>query len=268
MTALRDVSVTFHRLSGAVQALRDVTLTLPEEGIVGLLGRNGAGKSTLMRVLSGNELRHTGTVDVARPVMYAGDRWPHAYDQTLQSLMGHLARVHPAFDAVRAAELLAMFKVDPRQFSLSRGQVSAGLVSLALASRAPVTLLDEPTLGMDAPSRALLARAIVEEQAEQPRCIVLSTHLIDESADLFERVLVLHHGRLRVDADAEELLSVHVRVEGAAADIEALPTVGPIERLGNHATAIVRRDDAPAHLRTRPVRLQELATVLTEGALP
>lgn len=266
MTALRDVSVTFHKFRGAVQALRDVTVTLPDEGIVGLLGRNGAGKSTLMRVLSGNEPRHTGTVDVARPVMYAGDRWPHAYDQTLSSLMRHLARVHPAFDTGRALELLAAFGVNPKRFSLSRGQVSAGLASIALASRAPVTLLDEPTLGLDAPSRALLAQAIVEEQAERPRCIVLSTHLIDESADLFERVLVLHDGRLKVDADAEELLSVHARVEGPAADIDALPTVGPIERLGNHATAIVRRDDAPAQLRARPVRLQELATVLTEGA--
>lgn len=266
MTALRDVSVAYRRLGGAVQALAGVTVDLPEEGIVGLLGRNGAGKTTLLRVLCGYEPRFTGSVDVARPVMYAGDRWPHGYDQSMRSLMGHLARVHPRYDKPRALELLAAFGVEPGQRSLSRGQLSAGLASLALASRAPVTLLDEPTLGMDAPSRALLAKAVVEEQAEHPRLIVLSTHLIDESADLFERVLVLHQGQLVVDDDAEELRAAHVRVQGPAADLEGLPVVGPIERLGNLATGIVRRDDAPSHLRAVPVGLQELASVLTEGA--
>jgi len=266
MTSLRDLSVAYRKFGGSVQALTGVTVDLPGEGIVGLLGRNGAGKTTLLRVLCGHESRYTGTVDVARPAMYAGDRWPHGYDQSLRSLMGHLARVHPAYDKPRALELLEAFGVDPGQRSLSRGQLSAGLASLALASRARVTLLDEPTLGLDAPSRALLAKAIVEEQGDHPRLIVLSTHLIDECADLFERGLVLHEGRLVVDDDAEELRSAHVRVQGPVADLEGLPVVGPIERLGNQATGIVRRDDAPSHLRAVPVRLQELASVLTEGA--
>lgn len=267
MTALRNISVEYRRLGGAVRALSHVSLELPDQGLVGLLGRNGAGKTTLMRVLAGNEPRCTGTLDVTGPVMYAGDRWPHAQDQSLGSLVSHLARVHPGYDKPRAQELLELFGVRPRSRSLSRGQLSAGLAAIALASRAPVTLLDEPTLGLDAPTRTRLAQAIIEEQADHPRLIVLSTHLIDESAELFERVVVLHEGQVAADDDAEQLRTAHVRVEGPASELDGVATIGPVERLGNHATAIVRRDDAPPHLRAHPVRLQELATVLAEGRL-
>ena len=147
---------------------------------------------------------------------------------------------------------------------LSAGKQTAAQASLALASRAPLTLLDEPQTGLDAPSRDLLTRAIIEEQALRPRTWVISTHLIDETAPLFERVLVLDAGRLVTDADVDELLTRWVRVEADPAVLEALPRLGELERLGGRGSAIVAASDVPAGFagRTHPLTLQALAGVL------
>lgn len=266
-----DLSVTYSSWRGATDALAGVSLVLGEPAIVGLVGRNRAGKSTLLRVLAGREPRYRGEASVfGRPApramgqaIVAGDRWPFAAGQTFKTLARHLGRVHPGFDYTRFQAMMKRFGVDPRSSVQSRGSVSSGLACLALAARAPLTMLDEPMLGMDAPSRETIAEIVVEEQAEAPRIIVMSTHLIDEVADLFERVVVLEGGRLRADADPSVLVSQYRRVEGAHDDIARLRIVGDVARLGNRAEAIAEADALPDTVRAYPVGLQDLVTALT-----
>lgn len=76
---------------------------------------------------------------------------------------------------------------------------------LGLASRSPLTLLDEPYLGLDVTARTLFHRALLRDVGEHPRTILLSTHLVDESEALFDRVVILERGRVRVDSAAEEI---------------------------------------------------------------
>lgn len=269
---LTSLNLDYRTLKGAVRALRDIDLSLDGEAIVGLVGRNRAGKSTLMRVLAGWEPRYRGEVEVfglpptrafGRTIL-AGDRWPHARGQTFHTLSKALARVHFGFDRGRFTELMDRFGVDPRASVQSRGSVSSGLVCLALATRAPLTLLDEPTLGMDAPSRRTLAEVLVEEQFDNPRHFIVSTHLIGELADLFERVIVLEEGRIRADADPSTLTGGFRRVEGPQEAVLALQPVGRVARLGNLAQAIVPAGPLPEALQSRPVGLQDLVTALTE----
>lgn len=274
---LDAVGVTFGSPGRSVTALDAVTATLPIHGIVGLIGRNGAGKTTLLRVLAGREPRHAGVASVfgvpagrlgSFPglVHLSSPVWAHAADQSLHSLATGLQRANRRFDRDRAHDLLTTFGI-PRAASprrLSSGQASAAMVALALASRAPLTLLDEPQTGLDAPTRALLTRLIVEEQSETPRTWVISTHLIDETAPLFERVLVLDAGRLVTDEPVDDLLLRYVRIDADAASIESLPHVGGLERLGSRASAIIPAGVVPPALasRTRPVTLQELSGFL------
>ena len=275
--ALTGLSVTFRSPGRDVTALSDLHATVPADGIVGLIGRNGAGKTTLLRVLAGREPRFTGgahihrtpVADIGRTpglVHLSGAGWPGAPDRSLRALIAGLARVHAHFDRARALELLHRFDVDPTAYPrrLSTGKQTAAMASLALASRAPLTLLDEPQAGLDAPSRDLLTRLIIEEQDLHPRTWVISTHLIDETAPLFERVLVLDDGRLVTDADVDELLTRWVRVEADLATLEALPRLGELERLGSRGSAIVNAGDLPAGFvgRTHPLTLQALAGVL------
>lgn len=270
---LESVSLRY----GRHVALAEVTTSLPQGAIVGLTGRNGAGKSSLLRALVGREPGHTGAIRVGGlPVRrlgralglahLSGDDWPYAADQNLRSMLGALRRTRPGFDAARAAELLEAFGVPLAGFkrNLSRGQFSAAQSALGLATRAPLTLLDEPQLGLDAPSRERLAALIVQEQADWPRTIVISTHLIDETAPLFERLLVLDAGRLVADDDVDVLLGRYLRVQADSATLEILPHLGAIERLGGRASAVVPADAVPRELvdRAHPLTLQALASVL------
>lgn len=269
---MSNVSVTFGTLRGAVPALADVSLQIDEPGIVGVVGRNRAGKTTLMRVLAGYEPRYAGEVTVCgrqapramADSVLAGDRWPGAGGVSLRSLAAQLSLVHPGFDTARFDELLGRFGCDPRGKASSRGSTSAALAALALATRAPLTMLDEPTLGMDAPSRRTLTEVLIEEQLEEPRIILLSTHLIDESADLFERVLVLDAGRVVADADPSELAGAHRRAEGRVEAVVALHPVGRVTRLGNRAEAIVATQPFPDGVRGSTVGLQDVVSALTE----
>lgn len=268
-----DLSVRF----GSTDALRAVSASVPAGTITGLLGRNGAGKTTLLRVLAGREPRFSGSaavfgLDASRLggapglVHLATQAWPSTGDRSLAALARALGRVRPHFDADRYHDLLGQFGVPARARlrRLSSGQETAAMASLALASRSPLTLLDEPQTGLDAPSRALLNRLIVEEQGDHPRTWVISTHLIDETAPLFERVLVLDGGRLVTDEAVDALLDRYVRLEAGVATIESLPHVGGLDRLGDRASAIVPADAVPAGLASRahPLTLQELAGVL------
>lgn len=268
----RELDLTYRSASGEVAALRRIGLAIPAPAIVGLVGRNQAGKSSLLRVLAGREPRFRGevlldgvpTTRSMRHAIVAGDRWPSAFGETFQSLARRLARVYEGFDLARFADLMRRFGVEPRSSAQSRGAVSSALACLALASRAPLTMLDEPTLGMDAPSRRTLAEAIIEEQGEVPRIMMVSTHLIDESAALFERVVVLKAGRVIADGEPDELTGDYRRVYAPVELIATLEPVGPVARLGDRAEAIVAAQQVPASARPGPVGLQDLVTALTE----
>lgn len=214
--AIEIQSVT--RSFGGPKALDGVSLSVPEDSILGLLGRNGAGKTTLMSLVAGQDRPSSGRVAVfgERPyenesalskVIFVRDnqRYPDNYD------LHHVLRIAPVYapnwDAALAAELVDGLRI-PRKTQIkkfSRGQLSAVAIVLGLASRAPVTLLDEPYLGLDVTARGLFHDVLLRDYAAHPRTIVLSTHLIEESEALFDRVVILDRGTVRIDVPSEEI---------------------------------------------------------------
>ena len=159
---------------------------------------------------------------------------------------------------------------------LSRGMRSALGIVIGLASRAPLTLFDEPYLGLDAPSRALFYDRLITDFADHPRTVVLSTHLIDEVANLLERVVVVDHGRVVIDAEAEDVRGTAYTVVGPAGTVAQF--VGRREVMarqdaGTYASATVRgRIDEPQRrladelrLDLSPVSLQQLVAHATSG---
>lgn len=228
---LRGVTRTF----GAVQALQDVDLTVPEHSILGLLGRNGAGKTTLMSVVSGQDRPTTGEVSVLghtpfehaptlQQISYVRDNQRYPDDYRLH----HVLRIAPAFaprwNEDLARELVEGLRIPARTplKKLSRGQLSAVAIVLGLASRAPVTLLDEPYLGLDVAARAYFHEILIRDYTEVPRTIVLSTHLVEESAGLFDRVAIVDQGRIVVDDETESALDRAVTISGQADAVDTL----------------------------------------------
>jgi len=229
MIELRGVTVRY----GRTVAVDDVTLDLPTGKIYGLLGRNGSGKTSLLSALASYRRPAGGVVRVdgadafenpavVRNTCFIRDTLDANESDKVRQLMSFAGWMRPGWDADYAAKLLDLFEINPakRASSLSRGQKSAVGVVLGLASRAPLTILDETYLGMDAVARAAFYRELLDDYLAHPRTIVLSTHLIEEVADLFERVIIIDRGRLLLHEETDALRGRGVTVTGPAAAVD------------------------------------------------
>ena len=158
------------------------------------------------------------------------------------------AALRPTFSPSAAARLRDTFEVPPASFvdRLSRGQRSALGIVLGLAARAPLTLLDEVTLGLDAGARAAFAAELAREQAEHPRTVVVATHLVDEVEPLLEHVTVLRAGSVLLHAGVEAARSQVVAVSGPAPVVEGFAVGRDViadRRLGGTAEVVVADPD-------------------------
>ncbi|MBW0115503.1 ATP-binding cassette domain-containing protein [Pseudonocardia abyssalis] len=251
---------------GDVHALDDVDVTLTGDTVHGLLGASGAGKTTLLRILAGQEFASAGTVTgVGATVCLV--REDQTYPDTYR--VGHALRaaalLQPHWSEEVAHDLVTRFglPLDRRTRKLSRGQRSMLGATIGVASRASLTLLDEPYLGLDARSRAVLSQVLMADYAEHPRTIVLSSHLIDEVADLLEHVVVLDRGRVVLDDDVDALRGRAVTVSGPVESVERFVAgCGELhrEQLGPtlRVTAVGTPAAVPAELDVSPVSLQQL----------
>ncbi len=271
---------------GKVHAVEDVTLSIAENRIYGLLGRNGAGKTTLMQLLTAQDFASSGSIRLfgEPPVENAQVLERTAFIKESQRYPDNFRAKH-VFRSARwffrnwdqefAERLIADFRVplDRRMKKLSRGQLSAVGVIVGLASRAPLTFFDEPYLGLDAVARQLFYDRLLADYAEHPRTVVLSTHLIDEVSNLLEHVIVIDDGRILIDQDADELRGAATDVVGTRTAVDTFITGRTVlhrSAIGGLASATVSELDAAgrsaataAGLELSPVSLQTLIVRLT-----
>jgi len=276
------ISVTgLTRCYGGQIALDDVTLNLEPESITGLLGRNGAGKTTLLRIIAGHEFASAGTVALlgANPVesetalrRMVFVREDQTYpDLKVRQTLQVASWFYPNWNHELAGTLLDEFNVPANRKvrKLSRGMRSALGIVIGLAARAEVTLFDEPYAGLDPMARQLFYDRLLADYAEYPRAVLLSTHLIDEAAGLFERVVVLDRGRVVLNSDADDLRGAATSVSGpaiAVAEFTAGRSVWNRRRIASQESAVVAgtlsdTDQARAaalHLHLEPLTLQQV----------
>lgn len=271
---------------GHKPVLHDIDLHLEPGRVYGLLGANGVGKTTLMSLICNHTFPTSGTVRVdgedpaenARVLermcfIHEDQRWHDDFRLTT------LLRLAPDFFAHwsdRTAQRLAeRFRIPPdtKLKKLSRGQRSALAITISLASRAPYTFLDEPYLGLDPGARALFYEELLGEVRRVPRTVIMSTHLIDEAASLFEDVVLLREGRLEMHADVDTVRSDAFLVRGLVDDVmpfiagrEVLSrqSMGRIESclVRGHLDEVQQRRAEATHLSIEPAGLQELVAAL------
>jgi ABC-2 type transport system ATP-binding protein len=262
-------------------ALEDVSLAVKPGTVTGLLGRNGAGKTTLMRIVTGLEFPTSGTIRVFgeapaenEPVLRRMVFVPE--DQAYPDLrVTHAIQVaswfYPNWDGDLARKLLADFDLplQRRIRKLSRGMRSAVGIVIGLAARAELTIFDEPYAGLDAVARQLFYDRLLADFAEHPRTVVLSTHLIDEVADLLEHVVMLDRGRVVLDAPADDVRGTAMTVSGPVTAVEEFVAERPVwhrQRLGSRASVTVagpldfaaQARARALHLSLEPLSLQQL----------
>jgi ABC-2 type transport system ATP-binding protein len=262
-------------------ALDDVTFNIDGDSITGLLGRNGAGKTTLLRIIAAQEFTSSGTVQVLgmspleneavlrRLVLVREDQIFPAL--RIRQVLRASSWFYPHWSADLADRLLADFDLPLNRNvgGLSRGMRTALSIVIGLASRAEVTLFDEPYAGLDAAARQLFYDRLLADFAEHPRTVLVSTHLIDEAAGLLERVLVIDRGRLVLDAAADDVRGAATSVQGMVAAVEEFVAgrrTSGRRRMASQESVVVagaldEEDRVRArqlHLSLTPVTLQQL----------
>ena len=287
MTTIVEARGLTKRYRG-ITAVDGVDFQIARNSITGLLGRNGAGKTTLMHLLTGQEFASEGSITVAgeSPVenpavlqhtcfIKESQRYPDDFKP--KHVFAAAPGFFPHWDADFARELAAEFRlpVDRRIKKLSRGQLSSVGIIVGLAARAPITIFDEPYLGLDAIARQNFYDRLLADYAAHPRTVILSTHLIDEVADLLEHALVIDAGRILIDSPVDALRSHAATIAGPAEAVErAVAGLEVIhrERLGGFVSATVAGDTEAAAGRARaaglevgPVSLQQLIIRQTGG---
>lgn len=282
---LKQVSVNY----GNSLALRDISLQLPYGKIYGLLGRNGAGKTTLLSLLGSFMEPTSGDITIGgKNVFDNAEVMPHVgffYEadfreetETVEGLLQAAERYRPNFDRGYADQLASKFQLPlkKKMKQLSKGQQSATNVTLGLANRTPITIFDEAYLGMDAPTRELFYKELLEDHERHPRTIILSTHHVSEIEHLFEEVVILHEGSVMLSEAIDRLLERGVSITGGAEAVDQFVSGMKVlhsEQLGGVKQSMVYgdlseqqlADAAQQGLEVGTISLQQLFIHLTEG---
>ena len=288
-TPVIEVSGLTKRYRDAV-AVSDVTFDIERNAIYGLLGRNGAGKTTVMSILTAQNFATSGRIRVFGEHPYENARvlsrlcfvresQKYPDDATPRHAFRAARLFFPNWDQELADRLVDDFQLPRtrRIKKLSRGQLSAVGVIIGIASRAEVTFFDEPYLGLDAVARQIFYDRLLEDYTEHPRTVILSSHLIDEVANLIEKVIVIDRGRIIIDEDTDALRDRAATIVGASAAVDAFIAGREVlhrESLGNVSQVTVlgalsladRRALGEAGLEVAPVSLQQLIVRLTQNA--
>jgi ABC-2 type transport system ATP-binding protein len=217
-------------------ALADCTLSIPAGHVVGLVGPNGAGKTTLLSLAAGLLAPTTGTIEVlggpppASPVQLARVGFV-AQDSPLYAglpVADHLrlgAHLNPGWDTGLARARIGRLDLDLGQKAgkLSGGQRAQLALTLAIAKRPELLILDEPVASLDPLARREFLQDLMEAVAEQDLSVVLSSHLIADLERVCDYLIVLVGSRVRVAGPVEELLATHHLLSGPRRDPATLP---------------------------------------------
>ncbi len=191
-------------------------------GMYGLIGPNGAGKTTLLRTVAGF-LPAKGSIDTSQVAIARTGADILLAGSTVRQHLRAAEHVREGFDVGHAEELLDKMGVDKRSKnrSLSTGQRQLVACATALAARTPVTLLDEPFNGLDAPTRTRLRELIIAHAAATPDwLLVLSSHRAEDLVGLIDQVITVHDGTVNKPTDLESQRPHYPVLTGSTKDVE------------------------------------------------
>ena len=196
----------------------NINLSFPEGSIYGLLGENGVGKTTLLKIICGLQRPETGTCtidgltshdrlpEMLQRVVFLPDEVTLPDNATPQRYVNELAPFYPTFSQGTFLHLMQELEVEPtRKFrEMSFGQQKKSLIAASLSLGTDYILLDEPTNGLDIPSKSQF-RSILSKIADEGKTIIISTHQVKDVENLIDPIVILSHNAVLLDASVQKI---------------------------------------------------------------
>ena len=218
--------------------LQDVSLDLKPGKIYGLIGRNGAGKTTLLSILAAQNPASKGAVTLDGEPVWENRKslakicFSRELNANAESGLAAMkakeylriaATYYESWDRDMEARLVSLFELNVKKKlgKMSKGMLSMITIIVALCSKAPYTFLDEPVAGLDVVAREQFYKLLLEEYAASGRTFVISTHIIEEAADILEEVIILHQGKVLLEGDTQTFVDSARHVSGKAEEVDA-----------------------------------------------
>lgn len=265
------------------EVLKGLELHLEKGKIYGLIGRNGAGKTTLLSLMSGQNPVTSGEITLDGKAVWENQEMMDkiCFSREINPMTNYgvnemkvkeyfkMASIYmPNWDQTLAEELVKTFElnVNKKINKLSKGMLSMVTITVALASKAEFTFMDEPVAGVDVVMREQFYRVLLEEFAESGRTFVISTHIIEEAADVFEEVIMLDGGKILLKENTQDLLDRARHISGVAEAVdrvmEGQETYHP-EKMGRSkgVTVLLKQGEVlepDADLSVQPMSLQQV----------
>ncbi len=240
-------------------ALSDCSLELPAGHVAGLVGPNGAGKTTLLELAVGLIEPSAGSIAVlggktsATPeqlgrIGFVAQQMPLYASLSVAEHLRLGAALNPRWDAALAQSRIDRLDLDAgqRAGTLSGGQRAQLALTLAIAKRPELLMLDEPVAGLDPLARREFLQDLMAFTAEQPVTVVLSSHLIADLERVCDYLILLADGHVQLAGEVDELLATHRRLSGPRRDSSPLPASQQVveeSHAARQSTLLVRTEE-------------------------
>lgn len=278
------------KVYGKKEVLHSVDVEFESGCIYGLIGRNGAGKTTLLSCITAQSWANAGEITYGGEPVWENEKalGEICFAREISQILFMGQNTYKVRDYLRAAKLLyphwdeqyAQQLVDrfglerkKRISALSKGMLSMLTIVLALASNAPITILDEPVAGLDVVAREDFYKLLLDNYAETQRTFIVSTHILDEAASVFEKVVILDDGNIIEQGNTDELVAQFRYVSGKDEQVdEAVAGMKVLmeEKAGRSKAVVIRSSEENLskleqnpNVEISPLNLQKVFVALT-----
>lgn len=273
------------------KVLDNINLTIEQGKIYGLLGRNGAGKTTLLSVMTAQNICTQGRITYDEQDVWenqnALDNICFSREINISALTGNAQRrikdylkmasiYYPNWDKEYSQRLIDEFELNikKRLGKLSKGMLSMVTIIVALASKSKITILDEPTTGLDVVMREKFYNLLLEDYMQTKRTFIISTHIIEEISSIFEEVILIDRGKLILKQNTDELLESYYNITAHENIIESISNKFKVihkESLGKKESICIKIEKNQnidelindSNIEISPISLQKLFVYLT-----